>query len=55
MFLFSDFTRCGTESGQCIHMSDMCNGIRDCVNNWDEAVEQCVNDTEQGLFVSESA
>ena len=50
-----DYTRCGDESGQCVRLSDMCNGKMDCVNNWDESVDQCVTETAQNLFVAQSS
>ena len=48
---FSDYIRCGGESGQCIRIMDKCNGIEDCQNGWDEDIDTCVSPAEQAFFV----
>ena len=37
----SDFTRCGSNSGQCVRVTDVCDNIVDCVNEWDESSAIC--------------
>ena len=44
------FTRCGDESAQCIKVTSMCDGINDCLNEWDEALTTCFTEREQLLF-----
>ena len=48
-----DFTRCGDESAQCIKISDKCDGVNDCVNEWDESISTCVDPSVESFFVSE--
>ena len=47
--MFSDFMRCGFDSAQCIRRTDKCNGIRDCVNSWDELPTTCSDDVDGNL------
>ena len=45
--------RCGSEDDQCVRTEDMCNGVKNCRNGWDESVEECVDETQRNMFVTE--
>ena len=47
------YVRCGSESGQCIRLVDMCNGMNDCLNGWDEKVSTCLSEMEHALLADE--
>ena len=48
------FMRCGTESAQCISTLSFCDGINDCVNGWDETLDNCYSAEEQLRFADDS-
>ena len=48
--MFLAYRRCGDDSAQCIKVTSTCDGINDCVNEWDEALTTCYTETEQLLF-----
>ena len=49
----SDYVRCGSESEQCIRIADICNAVKNCRNGWDETAEQCVDEMQRNMFVTE--
>ena len=50
----SAYVRCGNESGQCIRVINRCNGVKDCVNGWDEDINTCFSEKIQTLFTFNS-
>ena len=50
LHMFSAYRRCGDDSAQCIKVTSTCDGINDCVNEWDEALTTCYTEQEQLLF-----
>ena len=48
---FPGFTRCGTDSAQCIKAESKCNYINDCINGWDESLELCTTPAQQEKFL----
>ena len=49
--IFSEWSRCGSESTQCVRTSDQCNGVLDCLNGWDERSTLCVESRIRNTFV----
>lgn len=38
--VFAVYTRCNG-TGQCVYTRQLCDGVDDCLNGWDESMEAC--------------